>query len=31
MNISYNHPLFPWEILESELNHPDDLEENIFF
>lgn len=24
-------PLFPWEILENELEHPDDLEENIFF
>ncbi|MCI9038653.1 MAG: phosphoribosyltransferase [Clostridia bacterium] len=24
-------PLFPWENLETELEHPDDLEENIFF
>ena len=23
--------IYPWEILESEVNHPDDLEENIFF
>lgn len=31
LNIEYNYPLFPWEILEMELKHPDDLEENIFF
>lgn len=31
LNIEYNHPLFPWEILDIELKHPDDLEENIFF
>lgn len=31
LNIEYFHPLFPWEILEIELEHPDDLEENIFF
>lgn len=24
-------PVFPWEILEQEISHPDDLEENIFF
>lgn len=31
LNIEYNYPLFPWEILDMELKHPDDLEENIFF
>lgn len=31
LNIEYYHPLFSWEILEMELEHPDDLEENIFF
>lgn len=31
LNIEYYYPLFPWENLEVELNHPDDLEENIFF
>ena len=31
LNIEYFHPLFPWENLENELEHPDDLEENIFF
>lgn len=31
LNIEYYSPLFPWEKLENELNHPDDLEENIFF
>lgn len=31
LNIDYQNPLFPWEILESKINHPDDLEENIFF
>lgn len=31
LNIEYNYPLFPWEILNMELKHPDDLEENIFF
>lgn len=31
MHIEYYNPLFPWENLEIELNHPDDLEENIFF
>lgn len=30
-NIECYNPLFPWEILEAELEHPDDLEENIFF
>ena len=24
-------PLFPWEELEVEIHHPDDLEENIYF
>lgn len=31
LNVEYNCPLFPWEILDMELKHPDDLEENIFF
>lgn len=31
LNIEYFYPLFPWENLETELEHPDDLEENIFF
>lgn len=31
LNIEYNYPLLPWEILDMELKHPDDLEENIFF
>lgn len=31
LDIEYYHPLFPWEVLDFELNHPDDLEENIFF
>lgn len=31
LGIEYFHPLFPWENLEMELEHPDDLEENIFF
>lgn len=31
LGIEYFHPLFPWENLEIELEHPDDLEENIFF
>ena len=31
LNIDYYSPLFPWEDLESQLEHPDDLEENIFF
>ena len=31
LNIEYTYPLFPWEILDFELKHPDDLEENIFF
>lgn len=25
------YPLFPWENLEAEVEHPDDLEENIYF
>ena len=24
-------PLYPWEIMENEKNHPDDLPENIFY
>lgn len=31
LNVEYFHPLFPWEELEMEIEHPDDLEENIFF
>lgn len=31
LNIEYSHPLFPWENLEIEIEHPDDLEDNIFF
>ena len=31
LDIEYFDILFPWENLEFELNHPDDLEENIFF
>lgn len=31
LEIEYCYPLFPWENLEIELEHPDDLEENIFF
>jgi len=31
LNIEYFYPLFPWEDLQTELEHPDDLEENIFF
>ena len=31
LNVQYFYPLFPWENLKMELEHPDDLEENIFF
>lgn len=31
LNIEYYEPLYPWENLQIELEHPDDLEENIFF
>lgn len=31
INIESYNPLFPWENLKTELEHPDDLEENIFF
>lgn len=31
LNIEYFNPVFPWEELEMQLEHPDDLEENIFF
>lgn len=31
LKIDEFEPLFPWENLETELEHPDDLEENIFF
>ena len=31
LNVEYFYPLFLWEDLQTELEHPDDLEENIFF
>ena len=31
LDIEFYNPLFPWENLELELSHPDDLEDNIFF
>ena len=31
LGIEYFYPIFPWENLKMELEHPDDLEENIFF
>lgn len=31
LGIEYFVPLFPWENFDIELNHPDDLEDNIFF
>ena len=31
LGIEFYNPLFPWEDLELELTHPDDLEDNIFF
>lgn len=31
LNVEYFYPLFPWEDLNTEIEHPDDLEENIFF
>ena len=31
LNVEYFYPLFPWEDLQNELEHPDDLEQNIFF
>jgi len=31
LGINYNVPLYPWEVLETERYHPDDLEENIFY
>ncbi|MCL2383513.1 MAG: phosphoribosyltransferase [Oscillospiraceae bacterium] len=31
LGIEYYLPLYPWEILEQERNHPDDLEENIYY
>lgn len=31
LNIYNCDVVYPWETLEGELNHPDDLEENIFF
>lgn len=31
LEIEYFSPLFPWENIDIELNHPDDLEDNIYF
>ena len=31
LNVEYFYPLFLWEDLQTELEHPDDLEDNIFF
>lgn len=31
LNIDPNCPIYPWESLEDQLTHPDDLENNIFF
>ena len=31
INVEYSYPIFPWEDLQMELEHPDDLEDNIFF
>ena len=31
LGISYYIPLYPWEILKQEREHPDDLEDNIYF
>ncbi len=31
LGIEFYNPLFPWEDLQKELSHPDDLEDNIFF
>lgn len=31
LGIEYHYPLFPWENLQTELEHPDDLEDNIYF
>ena len=31
LGIEYLYPIFPWENLKMELEHPDDLEKNIFF
>ena len=31
LNVEYHSPLFLWEDLQTELEHLDDLEENIFF
>ena len=31
LDIEYYNPLFPWENIDIELNHPDDLEDNIYF
>lgn len=29
--IESHAPVYPWEIIENEITHPDDLEDNIFF
>lgn len=31
LEIDYYAPVFPWEKEEDQINHPDDLENNIFF
>lgn len=31
LEIEYYNPLFSWENFDVELNHPDDLENNIYF
>lgn len=31
LKISSNAPVFPWETMEEQINHPDDLYDNIFF
>ena len=31
LGIEYFNPLFSWENFDIELNHPDDLEDNVFF
>lgn len=31
LDVEYFYPLFLWEDLQTELEHPDDLEDNIFF
>lgn len=31
LGIDYYAPVFPWEKEDDQINHPDDLEDNIFF